>query len=83
MGSYSGWIKASAVVPFTAATLPNKPTKAVSPDQDTPYFGSRLYKKDKDYRAAVLEAVRLGIANGDPFPHEIVDMVANADEVQQ
>ena len=77
----SGWVKGSLVVPFTPESLPLHPSIPVTSDADTPYFTAKQFKKDRDFRAAVLEAVRVSQAHGMNFSPELVELISTADKV--
>jgi hypothetical protein len=69
------------MVAFTPETLPRHPPAVIGPESDTIYFSSRLFKKDKDYRSAVLEATRLSSHLGANYSDEVVDLVTEGRRV--
>jgi PWWP domain len=64
-----GWVGEAMVVEFTAESLSSK------------CFQEKKFRSDKDYRAAVAEAVRLCLAAGMSFPQDILTMVMNSNKV--
>jgi hypothetical protein len=78
----SGWVKSSLMIPFTPETMPQRPPQDnIGSESDTAYFSSKLFKKDKDYRCAVLEGLRLSAAMGKQYAPELIDMVLSANKV--
>ena len=61
---FRGFISPSSIVPFNADTWND-------------YFSARKFQ-DKDYRAAVVEGVRVAIFIGIAFPEKVVTMVSTA-----
>ena len=69
------------VVPFSIDSLPMRPSIPLTADTDTPYFTAKQFKKDRDFRAAVLEAVRVSQASGMEFSSETIELISTADKV--
>jgi PWWP domain len=65
-----GWVADTMVLEFTADSLSAK------------CFQEKKFRSDKDYRAAVIEAVRLCVASGTLFPPDIMSMIMKYDEVR-
>lgn len=64
----SGWVPDSGIAAFTVESMNDK-------------FSMKKFRSDKDYRAAVIECVRIVTAAGDVFPDTIMKACAQYEEV--
>lgn len=63
----SGWVPDNGIAPFTVDSMVDK------------FTIKKL--KDKDYRAAFIEAVRIVTASGEVFPDGILEAIRQYDKV--